>query len=75
MGYSAGLKACAAAILGGIGSIPGAMLGGFLIGIAENLGAGYISGGYRDAFAFGVLILTLIFRPCGILGRKQTEKI
>jgi branched-chain amino acid transport system permease protein len=75
MGYSAGLKAFAAAILGGIGSIPGAMLGGFLIGTVENLGAGYISGGYRDAFAFGILILTLILRPSGILGRKQTEKI
>jgi branched-chain amino acid transport system permease protein len=75
MGYSAGLKAFAAAILGGIGSIPGAMLGGFLIGVVENLGTGYISGGYRDVFAFGILILTLIFRPSGILGKKQIEKI
>jgi branched-chain amino acid transport system permease protein len=75
MGYSAGLKAFAAAILGGIGSIPGAMLGGFIIGIVENLGTAYISSGYRDAFAFIILILTLILKPSGILGKKQMEKI
>jgi branched-chain amino acid transport system permease protein len=75
MGYSAGLKAFAAAILGGIGSIPGAMLGGFVIGLVENLGAAYISSGYRDAFAFGILIVVLICRPSGILGRKTLEKV
>jgi branched-chain amino acid transport system permease protein len=75
MGYSAGLKAFAAAILGGIGSIPGAMLGGFVIGLVENLGAAYISSGYRDAFAFGILIVVLIFRPSGILGKKTLEKV
>jgi branched-chain amino acid transport system permease protein len=75
MGYSAGLKAFAAAILGGIGSIPGAMLGGFVIGLVENLGAAYISSGYRDAFAFGILIVMLVCRPSGILGRKQVEKV
>ena len=75
MGYSAGLKAFAAAILGGIGSIPGAMLGGFVIGLVENLGAAYISSGYRDAFAFGILIIVLIFRPSGILGKKQVDKV
>ncbi len=75
MGYSAGLKAFAAAILGGIGSIPGAMLGGFVIGLVENLGAAYISSGYRDAFAFGILIIVLICRPCGILGKKSVDKV
>ena len=75
MGYSAGLKAFAAAILGGIGSIPGAMAGGFVIGLVENLGAAYISSGYRDAFAFGILIIVLIFRPTGILGKKRVEKV
>ena len=75
MGYSAGLKAFAAAILGGIGSIPGAMMGGFVIGLVENLGAAYISSGYRDAFAFGILIIVLICRPAGILGKKRVEKV
>lgn len=75
VGYSYGLKAFAAAILGGIGSIPGAMLGGFLIGIVETLGAGYISAGYKDAFAFGILILVLIFRPSGLLGKKRIDKV
>ena len=75
VGYSYGLKAFAAAILGGIGSIPGAMLGGFLIGIVETLGAGYISAGYKDAFAFGILILVLIFRPSGLLGKKHVDKV
>ena len=75
VGYSYGLKAFAAAILGGIGSIPGAMLGGFLIGIVETLGAGYISAGYKDAFAFGILILVLILRPSGLLGKKHVDKV
>ncbi|TJX15830.1 branched-chain amino acid ABC transporter permease [Tissierella creatinini] len=75
MGYSYGLKAFAAAILGGIGSIPGAMVGGFVIGIVETFGAAYISAGYRDAFAFGILIIVLIFRPSGILGKKLVEKV
>ena len=75
MGYSAGLKAFAAAILGGIGSIPGAMMGGFVIGLVENLGAAYISSGYRDAFAFGILIIVLICRPSGIMGKKRVEKV
>ncbi len=75
VGYSYGLKAFAAAILGGIGSIPGAMLGGFLIGIVETFGAGYISTGYKDAFAFGILILVLIFRPSGLLGKKHVDKV
>ena len=68
MGFNAGLKAFTAAVLGGIGNIYGAMLGGILLGIFEGIGAGYVSSMYRDAFAFGVLILVLIFRPEGLLG-------
>lgn len=75
MGYSMGMKAFASAILGGIGSVPGAVLGGFLIGIVETLGTVYISSGYRDAYAFIVMIIILIVRPSGILGKKQTEKV
>ena len=75
IGYSYGLKAFAAAVLGGIGSIPGAMLSGFVMGIVETLGASYISAGYRDAFAFAILIIVLIFRPAGILGKKEIDKV
>lgn len=74
MGYAFGLKAFASAILGGIGSIPGSMIGGIIIGIVESLGAAYISSGYRDAFAFGILIIVLIFRPSGLMGKKQINK-
>ncbi len=75
MGYMLGMKAFSAAILGGIGSIPGAVAGGFLIGIIESLGAGYISSGYRDAYAFIIMIVILIFRPSGILGAKHIDKV
>jgi branched-chain amino acid transport system permease protein len=75
MGYMLGMKAFAAAILGGIGSIPGAVIGGFVIGIIESLGAGYISTGYRDAFAFIVMIVILVLRPAGIMGKRQIEKV
>ena len=75
MGYSMGLKAFAAAILGGIGSIPGAVIGGVLIGVVESLGTAYFSSGYRDAYAFIVMILFLIIRPSGILGKKINEKV
>jgi branched-chain amino acid transport system permease protein len=75
MGLMTGLKAFVAAVLGGIGNIPGAMLGGFLIGLMETwLGATSYST-YRDAVAFGVLILILLFRPAGILGSAVTEKV
>ncbi len=75
MGYTAGLKAFTAAVLGGIGSIPGAMLGGIMLGLIENFGASYVSSVYKDAFAFLVLIVTLIIRPSGLLGPKAIDKV
>jgi len=75
MGFSFGLKAFTAAILGGIGNIPGAMLGGILLGVIEALGAAYISIAWKDAIAFTVLILILIFRPTGLLGERVADKI
>jgi branched-chain amino acid transport system permease protein len=75
MGYRLGMKAFAAAILGGIGSIPGAVLGGFVIGIVESLGAGYISTGYQDAYAFIIMIAILVLRPSGLMGTRQINKV
>ncbi|MEQ8175276.1 MAG: branched-chain amino acid ABC transporter permease [Syntrophomonadaceae bacterium] len=75
MGTMAGLKAFAAAVLGGIGSIPGAMLGGITLGVLEIMGVAYISSSFKDAIAFGILILVLIVRPQGILGRKLSKKV
>ncbi|HWA08261.1 MAG TPA: branched-chain amino acid ABC transporter permease [Opitutaceae bacterium] len=75
MGIAAGLKAFVAAVLGGIGNLPGAVLGGVLIGLTEALVVGYLSPTYRDSIVFGVLILILIFRPTGLLGRAQREKV
>ncbi len=75
MGYLAGIKAFTAAVLGGIGSIPGAMFGGFLLGLIENFGASYVSSVYKDAVAFIVLIITLIVRPSGLLGQKSVDKV
>ncbi len=74
IGYTAGIKAFTAAVLGGIGNMPGAMLGGIVLGLVEGLGAGYISSEYKDVFAFVILILVLIFRPTGLLGEKISEK-
>ncbi len=75
MGYMLGMKAFSAAILGGIGSIPGAVVGGFLIGIIESLGSGYLSSGYRDAYAFIIMIVILVLRPSGIMGAKHVDKV
>ncbi len=77
LGWIYGLKAFTAAILGGIGNIPGAMVGGILLGILETLAAGYIpqGGAWKDAIAFLVLILILIFRPTGLLGERVVEKL
>jgi len=75
MGFFPGLKAFTAAVVGGIGNIKGAMVGGFLLGIIEALTVGYISSAYKDVILFAVLILVLIFRPSGIFGEEVTEKI
>lgn len=75
MGFRLGFAAFSAAVLGGIGSMPGAMIGGFIIGLAEALGAAYISSGFRDAIGFTVLIIVLLFRPWGIMAQPETENI
>jgi branched-chain amino acid transport system permease protein len=75
IGYIAGMKAFTAAVLGGIGNVPGAMLGGFILGILESLGAGYLWPEYKDAFAFLVLVLILIIRPQGLLGERVPDKV
>ena len=75
IGFLAGIKAFTAAVLGGIGSLPGAMLGGFLIGLIEAFWSGYFSAEYKDVAVFGILILVLIFRPSGLLGRPEVEKV
>jgi branched-chain amino acid transport system permease protein len=75
MGWMYGLKAFIAAILGGIGNIPGAMLGGILLGVIEAMGAAYLSIAWKDAIAFVVLILILIVRPTGLLGERVAEKV
>ena len=74
-GYLAGIKAFTAAVFGGIGSIPGAMIGGILLGVFEGFCAGYISSEWKDVFAFGLLVALLLFRPSGILGENAPEKV
>ena len=74
-GAMPGIKAFVAAVFGGIGSIPGAMIGGILLGIIENLSKAYISSQLSDAIVFGVLIVVLIIRPTGIMGKKMNEKV
>ena len=74
-GAMPGIKAFVAAVLGGIGSIPGACVGGFLLGILENLSKAYISSQLSDAIVFSVLIIVLLIRPTGLLGKKQIEKV
>jgi branched-chain amino acid transport system permease protein len=75
MGFVAGIKAFTAAVLGGIGSLPGAMLGGILIGLIEALWSAYFTSEYKDVAAFSILVLVLIFRPTGLLGRPEVEKV
>ena len=75
IGFLVGIKAFTAAVLGGIGSLPGAMLGGVLIGLIEVMWSGYFSVDYKDVAAFGILVMVLIFRPTGLLGRPDLEKV
>lgn len=75
VGFIIGLKAFSAAVLGGIGSLPGAMLGGLLLGVLESIFAGFVNSDYKDVFAFSVLVLVLIFKPSGLLGRPAVEKV
>ena len=74
-GFIIGIKAFTAAVLGGIGSLPGAMLGGILIGLIEAFWSGYFTVEYKDVAVFGILVMVLIFRPSGLLGRPEIEKV
>jgi branched-chain amino acid transport system permease protein len=75
IGFLAGIKAFTAAVLGGIGSLPGAMLGGVVLGLVEVMWSGYFSVQFKDVAAFGILVMVLIFRPTGLLGRPDIEKV
>ncbi len=75
MGAMAGLKGWAVAVIGGVGSISGAMIAGLLLGVVENLTSGFISSGYRDAIAFVVMVLVLVVKPTGLMGFKFEEKV
>jgi branched-chain amino acid transport system permease protein len=75
MGFMVGLKAFAASVLGGIGSLPGALIGGLVVGLVESVAAMYLGSNYRDSFSFIILIIVLIFRPAGIFGRKEIVKV
>jgi branched-chain amino acid transport system permease protein len=75
IGFLAGIKAFVAAVLGGIGSVPGAVLGSFILGLSESFGTGYISSDYENVFAFIILILVLTIRPSGILGANEKQKV
>lgn len=75
IGYVAGIKAFTAAVLGGIGSIRGAMAGGIVLGLVESLGGSYISGEYKDAYAFMILIIILLLKPGGLFGKAELEKV
>ena len=75
MGFMAGLKAFAASVLGGIGSLPGAVVGGLVVGVSECLAATFINSTYRDSVAFIILIVVLIVRPTGLFGKKGITKV
>jgi branched-chain amino acid transport system permease protein len=75
VGFLAGLKAFTAAVVGGIGSIPGAMIGGIFIGLSEAFSLSYISTQYSDLIVFGILIVTMLIRPTGIFGQKALQKV
>jgi len=75
MGMMIGLKAFVAAVLGGIGNIQGAVLGALIMGLSEEMVVAYLSSTYRDALAFGILILILILKPAGLLGKYTVEKV
>lgn len=75
IGFVMGIKAFTAAVLGGIGSLPGAIVGGILLGLTEALFAGYVSTDYKDVFAFSLLIILLFFRPYGLMGRPEIQKV
>ena len=75
IGFIAGIKAFTAAVLGGIGSIPGAVLGSYVLGMTEAFATGYVSSDYEDVFAFSLLVLILIFRPAGLLGKAAMDKV
>ena len=75
VGFVIGIKAFTAAVLGGIGSIPGAMIGGLILGVAEALSSAYLSTEYKDVVSFALLILVLLVMPTGILGRPEVEKV
>jgi branched-chain amino acid transport system permease protein len=75
MGYTIGIKAFTAAVIGGIGSIPGAMLGGILLGLLEAIGTQFLGSEWKDVFAFGILILMLILRPNGLMGKSVVERM
>ncbi|MGL1932940.1 MAG: branched-chain amino acid ABC transporter permease LivH [Desulfotalea sp.] len=75
IGFLAGIKAFTAAVLGGIGSIPGAVLGSLVLGLTESFATGYVSSAYEDVFAFSLLVLILLFKPSGLLGKAENKKV
>ena len=75
MGFLLGLRAFTAAVLGGIGNIPGAMVGGFVVGLLESYATGYVSGRWTDVVVFGVLIGVLVVRPSGLFGEQVVERV
>lgn len=75
IGFLAGIKAFTAAVLGGIGSIPGAVLGSLILGLTESFATGYVSSDYEDVFAFSLLVIILIFKPSGLLGKSTNQKV